>query len=100
MENTFGDSAPLRLGGKKPAWEFPHSEITERIIGAAIHIQRQLGPGFLEKVYENALCLEFAKRRILFHQQVTVKILYDGIQVGMHRLDLICENKVVIKSKQ
>ena len=45
MKNTFSDSAPLRLSGKKNAWQFPHSDLTERIIGAAIHIARSSEQG-------------------------------------------------------
>lgn len=99
MDNKLGASAPPRFGDKKPEWEFPHSGLTERILGAAIHVHRQLGPGFLEKMYENALCLEFAKRRLPFQRQVPVTVRYDGEEIGMHRLDLIVEGKVVVEIK-
>jgi GxxExxY protein len=95
MESDLGASAPQRLRDKRE-WEFPHGELTERILGVAIHVHRQLGPGFLEKMYENALCLELTKN---FQRQVPVRVLYDGEEVGRHVLDLIVERKVVVEIK-
>jgi GxxExxY protein len=99
MDKNFGASAPPRFGGQKSEWQFPHSGLTDRILGAAIHVHRQLGPGFLEKMYENALCLEFAKRGLPFARQVPARVSYDGVEIGMHRLDLIVEGKVVVELK-
>lgn len=73
--------------------------LTERIIGAAIAVHRELGPGFLESVYEEALCLELAARGIGFRRQHVVPVLYRGIKVGEHRLDLFVEDRVVVELK-
>src|SRR4051812_29157451 len=99
MEKELGASAPPRFSGQKNEWDFPHGPLTERILGAAIQVHRQLGPGFLEKLYENALCLEFAKRSIGFERQLPVHVTYDGVEIGMHRLDLVIEQKVVVEIK-
>jgi GxxExxY protein len=99
MEKNSGDSNLPRFGGIKNDWEFPLGDLTERIIGAAIHVHRHLGPGFLEKIYENALKVEFLKRGIIFHQQASIRIVYNGELIGMHRLDLLVENKVVVEIK-
>jgi GxxExxY protein len=99
MERNLGVSASPRLSDKKSEWEFPHSGLTERILGAAIHVHRQLGPGFLEKMYENALCLELTKRALQFQRQVPVRVLYDCEEIGLHRLDLIVERKIVVEIK-
>ena len=56
-----------------------HQELTEKIIGAAIEVHRQLGPGFLESIYEKALVLELQKRGLLVENQVEVPIFYDGV---------------------
>ena len=77
------------------AWE----ELTEQIIGAAIEVHRHLGPGFLESVYENALALELRARDVPFQRQVTVPILYRGAEVGMHRLDLVAFDQIVVELK-
>ena len=99
MENKLGASAPQRLSDKKQTWEFPHSGLTERILGAAIHVHRALGPGFLEKLYENALSLELTKRQLPFQRQVPVRVRYDGEEIGMLVLDLIIDQKVVVEIK-
>lgn len=77
-----------------------HEELTGKIIGAAIEVHRQLGPGFIESIYENALVYELWKRRLLVEQQVEVPIIYDGSQeVGKHRIDLIVEKEIVVDLK-
>ena len=75
-------------------------ELTGKIIGAAIEVHRQLGPGFTESIYENALVYELRKRGLRVEQQLEVPIVYDGkIEVGKHRLDLFVENEIVIDLK-
>jgi GxxExxY protein len=75
-------------------------ELTGKIIGAAIEVHRQLGPGFIESIYENALVYELRKRGLKAEQQLEVPIIYDGnIEVGKHRLDLLVEDEIVIDLK-
>ena len=75
-------------------------DLTGKIIGAAIEVHRQLGPGFLESVYENALAHELNKRNVSAQRQFEVSVLYDGkIEVGRHRLDLFVENEIVVELK-
>lgn len=76
-----------------------HADLTESIIGAGIEVHRTLGPGFLEKVYENALVHEMAKRGLRCRQQIPVTIQYDGIDVGRHQLDLLVEGLIVVELK-
>lgn len=76
-----------------------HEELTEQIIGAAIEVHKQLGPGFLESIYENALVLELRKRGLKVEQQIEISILYEETEVGKHRLDLFVENTIVIELK-
>ena len=73
--------------------------LTERIIGCAIQVHRQLGPGLLESSYETPLCIELAKNRIRFERQRVIPLLYDGVHVGDYRPDLIVENEVIIEIK-
>src|SRR5438034_384086 len=63
------------------------SEITESIIAAAIAVHRELGPGFLETVYEQALAVEFAIRGIAFVRQKSIPLFYRDHQIGEHRID-------------
>jgi GxxExxY protein len=76
-----------------------HEALTERIIGAAIEVHRRLGPGFLESVYEKALIIELKKRGLTVQDQMEVIIVYDGEEVGRHRLDLFVEDTIVVDLK-
>src|SRR5437870_4396991 len=75
------------------------SEITNRIIAAAIEVYRELGPGFLESIYENALAVEFAIRGIAFIRQKSIPLFYKDHQIGEHRLDFLVEEKIVVELK-
>jgi GxxExxY protein len=79
--------------------EYPLSELTGEIIGAAFEVYNVLGPGFLESVYENALVRELQMRHLAVQQQVRIPIQYKGVEVGTHVLDLIIEDKVIIELK-
>ena len=74
-------------------------ELTGKIIGAAIRVHRELGPGFLESVYEEAMSLELAAQGLHFARQVSVPIRYRGQSIGEHRLDLLVEGTVVVELK-
>jgi GxxExxY protein len=75
------------------------SEITEPIIAAAIRVHRELGPGFLESIYEEALAVEFALSGIQFIRQHPVPLFYRDHQIGEHRLDFLVEGKIVVELK-
>lgn len=79
--------------------EIGHKDLSGRIIEAAIAVHVSLGPGFIESVYENALCVEFTARGIAFEQQKTIKVLHRGVVVGEHRLDLLVEGCFLVELK-
>ena len=70
-----------------------------KVIGAAMEVHRKLGPGFLENVYEEALCVELTERGIAFEQQVEISIDYKGHAVGKARLDLLIEKELIVELK-
>ena len=72
--------------------------ITE-IIECAKRIRRQLGPGFLEKVYKNAMVVELRKLKLKFETEKLIQVLYDGIVVGEYRTDIIVEGKLILELK-
>ena len=76
-----------------------NTELTRRIIGCALEVHRQLGPGLLENVYESALCIEMNAQGLAFARQVGVPLYYRGELVSEHRPDLIVENEVVVEVK-
>ncbi|MEZ5324000.1 MAG: GxxExxY protein [Verrucomicrobiales bacterium] len=76
------------------------NEISERVIGCAIEVHRQLGPGLLEGVYEEALCYELGQAGLRFGRQEAVPIKYKETVLGTPlRLDLIVEDKVIVECK-
>jgi len=82
---------------KKQKYQF--EELSKKIIGAAIEVHRELGPGFLENIYEEALKIEFSEHNIDYESQKEIKIKYLGTEIGMHRLDLLVEKKIIIELK-
>jgi GxxExxY protein len=74
-------------------------ELTEKIVAAAVTVHKQLGPGFLEAIYENALAHELRKQGLKVDQQLDVPVMYDGVEVGKHRLDMFVADRVVVELK-
>ena len=74
-------------------------ELTERIIGAAIEVHRTLGPGLLESIYEEALCIELGLREISFQRQAEVDVHYKGHIIKGQRIDLLVAGEVVVELK-
>ncbi len=74
-------------------------DLTYRIIGAAMSVHSELGPGLFEGVYENALCVELNKREIGYQRQRRFRIQYDGEDVGDMIADLVVEDKVIVELK-
>jgi len=75
------------------------NDITYAINGAVFEVNRVLGPGFLEKVYENALLVELKKRGLKAESQVPINVTYKGSSVGEYIADLLIEDKIIIELK-
>src|ERR1700680_4396837 len=75
------------------------NQLTKKIIGCAIEVHRQLGPGLLEGTYEAALAIELESAALRFERQLKYPVLYKGREIGEYRLDLLIENQVVIEIK-
>ena len=72
------------------------NKITERIIGCAIEVHRNLGPGLLESIYESALCYELKENDVKYEKQFKIPIIYKELSLGDYRIDLLIENKIVV----
>jgi GxxExxY protein len=83
--------------GTEPAAEL--DALAHEVIGAAIEVHRQLGPGYLESIYEGALCTELELRHIRHVNQYPLNVLYKGRFVGENRLDLLVEGKLIVELK-
>jgi GxxExxY protein len=75
------------------------NQTTERIIGCAIEVHKVLGPGLLEAMYEEALCLELMEAGLKYQRQIAIPALYKGRKVGEYRVDLLVEDAVIVELK-
>ena len=79
--------------------DMPENAITERIIKCAIEVHKQLGPGLLESIYEDAMTVEFELEGLRYSQQVKLPVIYNGRELGELKLDLLVEDMVVVEVK-
>ena len=75
------------------------NKLTEKIIGCAIEVHKNLGPGLLESIYEKALCVEFDLNDISYKNQVLIPINYKEHLLGEFRLDLLVEDLIILEIK-
>lgn len=75
------------------------NSITEKIIGSAYKVSNELGCGFLEEVYENALAYEIRKLNLKVEQQKEIDVFYDGFKVGHYKPDLLIADTVIVELK-
>lgn len=78
---------------------YPHAEMTEKIIAAAIEVHRHLGPAYHESIYQMALAHELTLRQILYDREKEVDVFYKGISVGKFRLDFLVFQEIVVELK-
>ena len=77
-----------------------HADVSGRIIGAAIEVHRELGPGLLENAYEECLCYELSLAGLRFERQVALPVQYKRIRLDCgYRADLIVEGCVLLELK-
>ena len=79
--------------------DYKHSELTEKVIKAAYEVYNELGFGFLEKVYENALASELKNQGLSVIQQRTIEVYYKQNIVGEYFADLLIDEKVIVEVK-
>ena len=96
-ELNFNEIGIETLARGKETHQF--EELSSRIIGAAIEVHRELGPGFLEGIYEEALKIELSEHSMRYDSQKEIKIEYLGVEIGVHRLDLLVEKKIIVELK-
>ncbi len=72
---------------------------SKEIIACALEVHRELGPGFLEAVYHHAIAVNLSTRKIPFERERGVQVLFRGVEVGFHRLDLVVRNTIVVEIK-
>ena len=78
---------------------YMYTELTEKIIGCAFKVYNQLGAGFLEKIYENALAIELKDAGLSAQQQYPIKVYYNESVIGDYIADIVVEDRVIIELK-
>ncbi len=76
-----------------------YRDLLYKIVGLAIQVRKELGFGFLEKVYENALMVLFVENGIRAHQQVPIKVHFHGQIIGDYIADILVEDSIILELK-
>jgi GxxExxY protein len=76
-----------------------HAEITHQIIGAAFEVHGILGYGFLEKVYQRAMCVELTRRQLCVDAEAMLHVIYKETDVGLYKADLLVNRSVIVELK-
>ncbi|HRH64343.1 MAG TPA: GxxExxY protein, partial [Bacteroidia bacterium] len=76
-----------------------HSDLTDKIIKAYYDVYNQLGYGFLEKVYENALLIELRKKGLFCVAQLPIEVFYEEQKVGQYFADILVEDSIILEIK-
>jgi len=76
-----------------------YPDLSYKIMGAIFEVHKRLGPGFLESVYEKALIEELSGREMKVETEKIIDLTYKAKKIGVHRLDLVVDDKVVVELK-
>ncbi|MEM9328743.1 MAG: GxxExxY protein [Bacteroidota bacterium] len=79
--------------------EYPHSDLTGKIIGCAMEVHKTLGNGFQEKIYQRAFAIEMEHQGLLFSREHEMTIYYKGIELGTRRVDFFVEDQIMVELK-
>jgi GxxExxY protein len=90
----------IHHGGTEARSKLLHEGLTEQVIGAAIEVHREPGPGLMESVYEECLCHELHLRNLNFERQVPLPVRYKGVSLDCgYRIDLVIEDLLILELK-
>jgi GxxExxY protein len=90
---------PLSLG-RMLQLKMTYNELSYSVVGAAMKVHRELGPGLLEKAYQECLCYEIAQLGLCVEKEVSMPLTYRGVQLECgFRMDMLVENRLVIETK-
>jgi GxxExxY protein len=76
-----------------------YEEITHKIIGCAMRVHSALGNRFQEAIYQRALAIEFNKLKLSFQREMEMPIYYDGIDIGIRRVDFFVDEVIMLELK-
>jgi len=76
------------------------NQLTGKVIGAAIEVHKSLGPGLLESIYEECLCIELRLKKIPFEKQKELPIEYKGVKLhSAYRIDIVVDERLIVELK-
>ncbi|MBM6993894.1 MAG: GxxExxY protein [Prevotella sp.] len=75
------------------------NELIQKVMVMSKNIRRQLGPGYLESVYKNAMVIELRKNDIAFETEMPIQVMYDSVVVGDFKADIVVEKRLIIELK-
>ncbi len=78
---------------------YAYSDLTHKIIGAAMEVHKVLSNGFQEIIYQRALAMEMTARHLEYSREHEMKVLYKGVEVGTRRVDFFVEERVMVEIK-
>ena len=79
--------------------ELQNKHLTERIIAAAIRVHKELGPGFLESIYQRAMSIELSRSGVPYEQEKRINVVYQGVLIPGQRVDLVVAECVIVELK-
>jgi GxxExxY protein len=97
--SQMGSGLEREVAAASAVDEFPLKDLTEKVIGAAMEVHRQLGSGFLEKIYETALGMELAEAGLKAEAQAQIPVRYKGKLVGVYLADLLVDGARIVEIK-
>jgi len=81
-------------------YDFDDNRLTRKVIGLAIEVHRQFGPGLLESAYEECLCFELDQAGVPYARQQKLPLLYKGVELDCrYQMDLVIENRLIVEVK-
>jgi GxxExxY protein len=99
ISNPNQPEGPERPDGKRAEEDLLHHELTHSIIGGFWAVKSQLGPGFLERVYANALAVILREAGLRVEREVAFEIIFHGVRIGWYRADMVVERKILVETK-
>ncbi len=99
MDSNNTNSTNKYIGRKQAGNNVLYADLSYKLMAAVFEVHNQLGPGFTENIYEEALAVELSERGIPFERQKSIQIFYKNNSVGNYRLDFVIYNLIILAIK-
>jgi GxxExxY protein len=96
---NLNDENDITIKTMEEEKELPHSELTHAILGCCFEVMKELGPGFLERVYKNALLIAMRQKGLQVEVEHPYEVLFRGKVIGRYKADLVVSQTVIVELK-